>query len=130
MVPSSPNHVLYQQFMHGVDVMDQACGNYSAQLRRQRWRHNLFMFVVDQSLINCYACDISRGDGSIGSVEALQFWKNTQRLIKVDRIANIIHLQQIWFVDCEQNNPVCVHYKNIHGLMSRFSGGKCLCECL
>jgi len=54
IVPSSPMHRQYVEYMRGVDVTDQLRGNYSSQLRCHKWWVKLFNFVVDQSLVNSY----------------------------------------------------------------------------
>lgn len=54
VVPSSPMHQQYVEYMRGVDVTDQLRGNYSAQLRCHKWWLKIFHFVVDQSMVNSY----------------------------------------------------------------------------
>ena len=54
VVPSTPIHLEYQEFMRGVDVTDQLRGTYSIQLRSHKWWQKVFCFVFDQSIINMY----------------------------------------------------------------------------
>lgn len=54
VVPSSPMHCHYVEYMRGVDVTDQIRGNYSSQLRCHKWWLKIFHFVVDQSMVNSY----------------------------------------------------------------------------
>ena len=54
LVPSSPMHVQYTEYMRGVDVTNQLRGNYSSQLRCHKWWIKLFHFVVDQTMVNAY----------------------------------------------------------------------------
>ena len=54
VVPSSPIHTQYQEYMRGVDVSDQIRANYSSQLKSHKWWHKLFFFIVDQSMVNSY----------------------------------------------------------------------------
>lgn len=52
VVPSSPMHTQYVEYMRGVDVTDQLRGNYSSQLRCHKWWLKLFHLIVDQSMVN------------------------------------------------------------------------------
>lgn len=54
IVPSSPMHRRYVEYMRDVDVTDELRVNYNLQLRCHRWWVKLFNFVVDQSLVNGY----------------------------------------------------------------------------
>ena len=54
IVPSSPMHTQYVEYMRGVDVTDQLRGSYSSQLRCHKWWLKIFHFIVDQSLVNAY----------------------------------------------------------------------------
>jgi hypothetical protein len=45
IVPSSPMHVQYVEYMRGVDVTDHLRGNYSAQLKSHKWWHNSFFYA-------------------------------------------------------------------------------------
>jgi hypothetical protein len=54
MVPSSPMHRQYVEYMRGVDVTDQLRGNYSSQLRCHKWWVKIFHFIVDQTMVNSY----------------------------------------------------------------------------
>ena len=54
MVPSSPMHRQYVEYMRGVDVADQLRGNYSSQLRCHKWWVKIFHFIVDQTMVNAY----------------------------------------------------------------------------
>ena len=54
ILPSSPMHTQYVEYMRGVDVTDQLRGSYSCQLRCHKWWLKLFHFIVDQSLVNRY----------------------------------------------------------------------------
>ena len=51
-VPSSPIHLMYQEFMRGVDVTDQLRAAYPTLMRSHKWWHKCVSFVVDQSLVN------------------------------------------------------------------------------
>ena len=54
IVPSSPMHTQYTEYMRGVDVTDQLRSTYSSQLRCHKWWLKIFHFIVDQSLVNAY----------------------------------------------------------------------------
>ena len=54
VVPSSPMHRQYVEYMRGVDVTDQLRGNYSSQLRCHKWWVKVFHLIVDQTMVNCY----------------------------------------------------------------------------
>ena len=54
IVPSSPMHRQYVEYMRGVDVTDQLRGNYSSQLRCHKWWVKIFHFIVDQTMVNSY----------------------------------------------------------------------------
>ena len=54
VVPSSPMHRQYVEYMRGVDVADQLRGNYSSQLRCHKWWVKIFHFIVDQTMVNAY----------------------------------------------------------------------------
>jgi hypothetical protein len=54
VVPSSPMHRQYIEYMRGVDVTDQLRGNYSSQLRCHKWWMKIFHFIVDQTMVNSY----------------------------------------------------------------------------
>ena len=54
IVPSSPMHRQYVEYMRGVDVTDQLRGNYSSQLRCHKWWMKIFHLIVDQSMVNSY----------------------------------------------------------------------------
>jgi hypothetical protein len=53
-VPSTPVHIQYQEFMRGIDVIDQLRTYYSIQLRSKKWWKKLMCFVLDQSFVNLY----------------------------------------------------------------------------
>lgn len=52
VVPSSPMHTQYVEYMRGADVIDQLRGNYSSQLRCHKWWIKIFHLIVDQSMVN------------------------------------------------------------------------------
>ena len=54
VVPSSPMHRQYVEYMRGVDVTDQLRGNYSSQLRCHKWWVKIFHLIVDQTMVNAY----------------------------------------------------------------------------
>ena len=54
VVPSSPMHRQYVEYMRGVDVADQLRGNYSSQLRCHKWWVKIFHLIVDQTMVNAY----------------------------------------------------------------------------
>ena len=54
VVPSSPMHRQYVEYMRGVDVTDQLRGNYSSQLRCHKWWVKIFHLIVDQTMVNSY----------------------------------------------------------------------------
>jgi hypothetical protein len=54
VVPSSPMHQQYVEYMRGVDVTDQLRGNYSSQLRCHKWWVKIFHLIVDQTMVNSY----------------------------------------------------------------------------
>jgi hypothetical protein len=60
IVPSTPIHYKYSEFMRGVDVTDQLHASYSVQLRSYKWWHKILNYVVDQSLVNNYIIDRDR----------------------------------------------------------------------
>jgi hypothetical protein len=51
-VPTTPIHLMYQEFMRGVDVTDQLHAAYPTLMRSHKWWHKCVSFVVDQSLVN------------------------------------------------------------------------------
>ena len=51
-VPSTPIHLMYQEFMRGVDVTDQLRAAYPTLMRSHKWWHKCVSFVLDQSLVN------------------------------------------------------------------------------
>jgi len=53
-IPLTPIHLMYQEYMRGVDVTNQLHTNYSYMLSTHKWWHKIFCFVVDQSIINSY----------------------------------------------------------------------------
>lgn len=52
--PTSPMQVEYQEMMRGVDVVDQCCVEYTAQIISHKWWHRLLFFILDTSLGNAY----------------------------------------------------------------------------
>jgi hypothetical protein len=52
--PTSPILLQYQQFMRGVDLVDQQRQEYTVQLQSHKWWHRLFMFILDSTLLNSY----------------------------------------------------------------------------
>ena len=54
VVPSSPMHRQYVEYMRGVDVADQLRGHYSSQLRCHKWWVKIFHLIVDQTMVNAY----------------------------------------------------------------------------
>ena len=56
IVPSSPMHRQYVEYMRGVDVTDQLRGSYSSQLRCHKWWLKLFHLVLDHTMVNAYVC--------------------------------------------------------------------------
>jgi hypothetical protein len=51
-VPSTSIHMMYQEFMRGVDVTDQLRAAYPTLMRSHKWWHKCVSFVLDQSLVN------------------------------------------------------------------------------
>lgn len=52
--PTSQILLEYQQFMHGIDVVDQQRGEHSVQLASHCWWHRVSLFVLDSSILNSY----------------------------------------------------------------------------
>lgn len=51
-VPTTPIHLMYQEFMCGVDVTDQLRASYPSLMRSHKWWHKCVSIVVDPSLVN------------------------------------------------------------------------------
>ena len=47
-------HYQYITSMRGVDVADQLRGDYSYQVRTQKWWHRLFFFLFDTTVVNTW----------------------------------------------------------------------------
>ena len=43
LIPTSPIHLKYTTYMHGVDVADQLRASYSCQIRSHKWWHRIFL---------------------------------------------------------------------------------------
>jgi hypothetical protein len=54
VVPSSPMHKQYVEYVRGVDIIDHLKGNYSCQLNCHKWWMKIFHFVIDQIAVNVY----------------------------------------------------------------------------
>jgi hypothetical protein len=53
-VKTSPMHHQYTRYMRGVDVADQLRGEYSCQVRTQKWWHRLLFFLLDTTVVNMW----------------------------------------------------------------------------
>lgn len=52
--PTSPILLEYQDFMRGIDVVDQQRGEYTVQLPTHKWWHRLLLWTLDSSTLNSY----------------------------------------------------------------------------
>ena len=60
VVPTTPINVEYEEFMHGVDVIDQLHTTYSMQMSSHKWWLKVFIFGLDQSIVNTYIMYLKR----------------------------------------------------------------------
>lgn len=66
-ISTTPQQVEYQEYMRGVDLIDQMRRDYSVQFHSRKWWHKFLFFTVDSSLQNAwvlYKADReARGEG-------------------------------------------------------------------
>jgi len=53
-IETSPLVKGYAKFIRGVDVANQMLGAYSSQIQSHKWWHQIFFFLLDMVVMNCY----------------------------------------------------------------------------